>query len=94
MSGFLHKLAEGLRAREKMLEDHSEHPAFEAEGGDTFKAEYDALMDELTSFNKKVKDAHAKGGDYDEHFEKQIEGENQHLTVKIDTWAKNIPAQK
>ncbi|WP_321393550.1 hypothetical protein [Emcibacter sp.] len=90
MSTFLHKLAEGLRAREKFLEDHSEHPVFDSEDGDTFKAEYEELVAQLKDFSGRVEKLADEGKDYDEHFQRDIEDEHQHLSIKIDAWAKNI----
>ncbi|MFC7049818.1 hypothetical protein [Emcibacter nanhaiensis] len=90
MSTFLHKLAEGLRAREKFLEDHSEHPVFDTEEGGKFKAEYEDLMAELKKFSGKVEKLAGEGKDYDEHFEREIEDEHKHLSVKIDAWAESL----
>ncbi|WP_417317220.1 hypothetical protein [Emcibacter sp.] len=90
MSTFLHKLAEGLRAREKFLEDHSEHPVFDAEDGGTFKAEYEELVAQLKDFSGRVEKLADEGKEYDEHFKRDIEDEHQHLSIKIDAWAKNI----
>ena len=90
MSKFLHKLAEGLRAREQYLEEHSAHPIFDTEQGSPFKEDYDALLDEVKDFSTHVADLAASGEDYDEHFEREISDKNEHLSIKIDTWAKGL----
>jgi len=91
MGQFMHKLAEALRTREKYMEDHSDHPVFETDEGNDFKAEYDDLVSELKDLNGRIDKLIAEGKDYDEHFEREIKDEHQKLTVKIDSWAKNIP---
>jgi len=91
MSEFLHKLAEGLRSREKLLEDHSEHPAFDSADGSALKKEYDALLDEVRAFSEKLEKAQDKGSDFDEHFEHEIGDEHNRISVKIDAWAKKLP---
>ncbi|WP_417448932.1 hypothetical protein [Kordiimonas sp.] len=91
MSKYLHKLAEALRSREKLLEDHSEHPAFESESGDELKAEYDNLIEEVQAFSKKLEAARAKGADFDEHYEREINDEHDKISVKIDAWSKKLP---
>ena len=91
MSGFLHSLAEGLRTREKFLEDHSDHPVFDTDAGTDFKKEYEALVEEVQSFGERVRALHKTGEDYDEHFEKEISDADQQISVKIDSWAKKLP---
>ena len=93
MSGFLHTLAEGLRTREKFLEDHSDHPVFDTDAGSDFKREYDALVAEVDAFATRVRDMHTSGDDYDEHFEKEISDVNQKISVKIDSWFKKLPTE-
>lgn len=90
MTSFMHKLAEGLRAREQYLEDHSEHPAFEVEEGDSFKSQYDDLVTECKDFSDRVGKLATAGENYDEHFERKISDEDQKLSIKIDVWKKNI----
>ena len=87
MSEFLHKLAEGLRTREKMMEDHAASSVFDhpQEGG-RFKQEYDALMSELQDFRERIEKAKIAKKDFDEHFEREIDENNQKLSVKIDSW--------
>lgn len=93
MSAFLHKVAEGLRTREKFLEDHDNHPAFNEEMGTTLRQEYQALLAEVYAFNERVKSLHNAKDDFDEHFEKEIEDANDHIAVKIDTWFKKLPSK-
>ncbi|VAW01989.1 hypothetical protein MNBD_ALPHA01-1821 [hydrothermal vent metagenome] len=90
MTSFMHKLAEGLRTREQYLEEHSEHPIFETEEGDIFKEQYDDLVTELKEFSNRVGDLAAAGEDFDERFEREISDSNEHLSIKIDAWAKNL----
>lgn len=87
---FLSKLAEGLRSREKSLEDHNDHPTFEADHNDVLKSEFDTLRDEVKAFREKVEKAQNSGEDYDEHFEKKIEDEHQKLSIKIDAWGEKL----
>ena len=89
MSEFLHKLAEGLRTKEKMMEDHAAVSAFDAPEASKFKLEHDKLVDELKSFREKVDKALESGKDFDEHFERKIGDEHENLFVKIDTWQKS-----
>ncbi len=90
MTSFLHKLAEGLRAREQYLEDHTDHPVFEADRGEDFKDAYDDLLAEVKEFSRRVRDLAEAGEDYDEHFERKISDEHHKLSVKIDSWVKSI----
>ena len=90
MSEFLHHLAEGLRTREKLLEEHSTSTLFDQPEGTKFKQEYDALMDEIKGFHERIEKAKAAKKDFDEHFERKIEEDNQKLHVRIDTWQKNL----
>ena len=90
MSQFIHRLAEGLRTREQFLEDHSEHPVFEADGGQDIKSEYNALVSDLKAFSERVSVLEKKGEGFDEHFEREISDELEHLSVKIDTWSKKV----
>jgi hypothetical protein len=90
MSNFLHKLVEELRTREQYLEDHSTHPVFDTDEGDTFRREYDKLKAELDCFNERVQKARDADEDYDEHFEREIKDQHRHLSLKIDTWSKKV----
>jgi len=90
MSEFLHKLAEGLRTREKMMEDHAVVSAFDAPEAGEFKKQHAELVDELKSFREKVDKVQASGEDFDEHFEREIGDEKENLFVKIDTWQKSF----
>jgi len=90
MSEFLHKLAEGLRSREKMLEDHAETSAFDRPGGDKYQQEYNSLMAEIKEFQKKIDKAQQAKEDFDEHFEREINENNQKLSIKIDAWQKSV----
>lgn len=90
MSKFMHKLVEGLRTREKFLEDHSAHPVFEAEEGQDLKSEYNQLVADLKAFSERVETLQKEGRDFDEHFEREVNAELEHLSVKIDSWSKNI----
>ena len=91
MSEFLHKLAEGLRSREKMMEDHAEHSVFDQPEGDKYQQEYNALMAEIKEFSDKIEKARKAKEDFDEHFEREIEENHQKLSVKVDTWQKTLP---
>jgi len=93
MSEFMHKLAEGLRSREKMLEDHSVHPVFDQPEGEKFKIEFNKLKSELDDFKAKIEKIEAEHVDFDEHFEREIGDANQQLFVKIDTWQKSLPGR-
>ncbi len=90
MSKFMHKLVEALRTREQYLEDHSAHPVFESEEGSDFKREYDILVAELKAFSDLVGKFADTGKDFDEHFERKINGEHEQLSIKIDAWAKTL----
>jgi len=90
MSEFLHKLAEGLRAREKMMEDHSIVSAFDAPNVAEFKDQHAKLVEELKSFREKIDRAQASGKDFDEHFEKEIGDANENLSVRIDSWQRSF----
>jgi len=90
MSDFLHKLAEGLRSREKYLEDHDDHPAFNEADGLLFRKEYNALLTELRAFNKKIESLYDAKDDFDDYFEDQIEKAGEKLSAKIDTWFKKL----
>ena len=93
MTSFLHKLAEGLRAREQYLEDHTRQPAFEADRGSDLKDDYENLIAEVKDFTDRLDRLAAEGKDYDEHFERKINDEHHNLSVKIDSWVKNFKAQ-
>ncbi|MBL4801299.1 MAG: hypothetical protein JKY45_05345 [Emcibacter sp.] len=90
MTSFMHKLAEGLRTREQYLEDHSDHPVFEAEEGNGFKQQYDDLVTECKEFSGRVEKLAAAGKEYDEHFERQICDEDRKISIKIDAWMKKL----
>jgi uncharacterized protein YwgA len=90
MSEFLHKLAEGLRTREKLLEDHAATSVFDKPEGDKFKQEFDALMEEIKDFQERVEKAKSSQKDFEEHFEQQINDDCQQLAVKIDTWRETV----
>ncbi|PCI46748.1 MAG: hypothetical protein COB49_08070 [Alphaproteobacteria bacterium] len=90
MSKFMHKLVEALRSREQYLEDHSTHPVFESAEGSDFKQDYENLVSELKEFSGRIKSLAETGEDYDEHFERKINDENEHLSIKIDTWSKSL----
>ena len=79
------------RSREKLLEDHSEHPVFDSAEGASLKAEYDELVKEVQAFSRKIEKAQDKGGDFDEHFEREVGDEHNRISVKIDAWAKKLP---
>jgi len=90
MSDFMHKLAESLRVREQYLEDHSSHPVFNSREGNSFREDYEALVNEVKDFSDRVQGLAAAGKEYDEHFTRKISDENDHLSVKIDAWAKKL----
>lgn len=89
MGTFLHNLMEGLRGREKFLEDKLERAPATAKDDDTYMTEYKTLQKDLDEFKKRVSDLQEKGEDYDEHFERKIKDDHRQLEVKIDTWAKS-----
>jgi len=92
MTEFLHKLAEGLRSREQMMEDHSDHTAFDhPEDGDALKREYQSLMSEIRGFREKIEKAQKAKEDFDEHFEREINEDNMKLHVKLEAWKKSFP---
>lgn len=93
MPSFLHSLAEGLRTREKFLEDHAKNPIFETSEGSKFQSEYEALVAEVQSFGNRVRALQESGNDYDEHFEREISNTNQQISVKIDSWFKKLPTE-
>lgn len=90
MSNFMHKLAEGLRVREQYLEDHSSHPVFDAKDANSFREEYEVLVTEVRDFSARLQRLAATGQDYDEHFIREIRDRNDHLSIKIDAWAKKL----
>ena len=90
MSDFMHKLAESLRVREQYLEDHSSHPVFNSKEGKGFREDYEALVAEVKEFSDRVRGLAAAGKEYDEHFTREISDENDHLSVKIDAWARKL----
>ncbi|MFC4347639.1 hypothetical protein ACFO5Q_07245 [Kordiimonas lipolytica] len=90
MTGFMHKLAEELRAREQYLEEHSEHPIFDNDENGAYKQEYDKLVSELKAFSDRIEQAQEKGEDFDEKFEREIKDEHNHLKVKVESWSKKI----
>ncbi|NOZ65949.1 MAG: hypothetical protein GXP00_05550 [Alphaproteobacteria bacterium] len=90
MSNFMHKLAEGLRAREQYLEDHSAHPVFENKDENAFALKYEALKDELKAFSDLVKKLADRGEAFDETFERKIESEHEQLSVRIEAWVKEL----
>lgn len=91
MSEFLHKMAEGLRTREKFLEDHDEHPVFNLDDGKHFRQEYEALLADVRAFGDRIKTLRSAKQDFDEHFEKEIKDANEKIFVEIDTWHKKLP---
>ena len=94
MSEFLHKLAEGLRTREKLMEDHSANPVFDQPQGKPFKVEFNKLKAELDEFRARVEKIEAEQVDFDEHFEREISDAHQKLSIKIDTWQKSLPVRE
>lgn len=89
MGKFLHDLMEGLRGREKFLEDKIGTTPAESKDDDSFMAEYKSLQDEVDAFKQRIEDLQAKGEDYDEHFERKIKDDHHRLEVRIDSWAKS-----
>jgi len=90
MSTFMHKLVEELRAREQYLEEHSDNPIFDNDESGEYKRDYDKLVAELKSFNERVEKAQEKGEPFEEHFEREIEDEHNHLKVKVESWSKKF----
>ncbi|SDD64757.1 hypothetical protein [Kordiimonas lacus] len=90
MTTFMHRLVEELRAREQYLEEHSEHPIFDNDESGEYKRDYDKLVAELKAFNDRVVKAQEKGETFDEHFEREIKDEHNHLKVKVESWSKKL----
>ncbi|WP_286831465.1 MULTISPECIES: hypothetical protein [Kordiimonas] len=90
MTTFMHRLVEELRAREQYLEEHSEHPIFDNDESGEYKRDYDKLVAELKAFNDRVVKAQEKGESFDEHFEREIKDEHNHLKVKVESWSKKL----
>lgn len=88
MATFLHNLMEGLRGREKFLEDKLS-TIKEAKSEGQYVQEYRDLQKDLTSFKERVAELQAEGKDFDEHFERKIKDDHRELEVRIDTWSKN-----
>jgi predicted nucleic acid-binding Zn-ribbon protein len=86
----MHRLVEELRAREQYLEEHSEHPIFDNDESGEYKRDYDKLVAELKAFNDRVVKAQEKGESFDEHFEREIKDEHNHLKVKVESWSKKL----
>ena len=89
MATFLHNLMEGLRGREKFLEEKLGSSTDLAKENDPYLAECKSLQADLDAFKKRLSDLQAKGEDYDEHFERKITDDHRELEVRIDSWAKS-----
>ncbi len=91
MATFLHNLMEGLRGREKFLEDQLS-TIKERKAEDQYVQEYKDLQKDLSSFKTRVAELQAEGKDFDEHFERKIKDDHRQLEVRIDTWSKTTAA--
>lgn len=89
MATFLHNLMEGLRGREKYLEQKMSDVIAEKKRAEPYMAQLESLQSELDKFKQKISDLHATDKDYDEHFESTIKDDRQELEVKIDAWTKS-----
>ncbi len=89
MATFLHNLMEGLRGREKFLEQKMSDIIAEKKSKDSYVEQYNSLRAELGDFKKKIATFQNSGEDYDEHFERKIKDDHRQLEIKIDTWAKS-----
>lgn len=94
MGTFLHNLMEGLRGREKFLEDKVKDMPVAETSDDAFVTEYKTLQSELDAFKNRLAELQEKGEDYDEHFERKIKDDHRELEVKIDSWAKSWDKDK
>ena len=90
MSKFLHTLAEELRAREKFLEDHNDHPVFVTEDGETLRQEFEALLARIQDFGHVVDGALKRGDDIDLDFRDSIADHGRKLEVEIHAWRKKF----
>ena len=89
MATFLHNLMEGLRGREKFLEQTMSDIIAQKKSKEPYEAQYNALQKEIGEFRNKVSGLQETGKDYDEHFETKIKDAHQQLEIKIDAWAKS-----
>lgn len=89
MTTFLHNLMEGLRGREKYLEEKMSDIIAKKKHAEPYMIQLQSLQGELNKFKQKISDLQAEGKDYDEHFESKIKDDKQHLEIKIDAWAKS-----
>ena len=90
MATFLHNLMEGLRGREKFLEQKMSDVIAQKKSEDPYLVQYESLQSELGAFRKKIANLQGSGEEYDEHFERKIKDDHRQLEVKIDTWAKSF----
>ncbi len=90
MSTFLHNLMEGLRGREKFLEQKMSDIIAKKKDDEPYSTQYDSLQRELGSFRKKITAFQDSGEEYDEHFERKIKDDHRQLEIKIDAWAKSF----
>jgi len=89
MATFLHNLMEGLRGREKFLEQTMSDIIAQKKSKEPYERQYKTLQKEIDEFRKKIADLQETATDYDEHFERSINDANKQLEVKIDAWAKS-----
>lgn len=90
MSDFLHRLAGDLRAREKFLEDHNDHPVFDSTEGNTLRADYEDLLDRVKALAGRVETARSKGEPYDESLRETLHDAERTLTVEIEAWSSGL----
>lgn len=91
MATFLHNLMEGLRGREKFLEQKMSDIIAQKKSKSPYEEQYNSLQKEIDDFKNKIADLQETGRDYDEHFERKIKDDHQRLEVKIDAWAISSP---
>ena len=89
MATFLHNLMEGLRGREKFLEETMSDIVSRKKTEESYQAQYNALQKEIGEFKNKVANMQELGKDYNEHFERKIKAAHEQLEIKIDAWAKS-----
>lgn len=90
MATFLHNLMEGLRGREKFLEQKMSDIIAKKKADEPYSVKYDSLQRELRDFRDKIAELQESGKEYDEHFERKIKDDHRQLEIKIETWAKSF----
>ncbi len=89
MATFLHNLMEGLRGREKFLEQKLSDIVAQKKSKEPYETQFNTLQNEIDDFKNKIADLQKTGKDYDEHFERKIKDDQQQLEIRIDACAKS-----